>query len=156
LGGDVEAPEPGQAPAENRRGEQARRDEEAEPDAEDDDPDGESDEPEEPGDDTGEHAADGDQEPDHPASPEEDPSAPDEQRRVPFPCPLEGAVAGTDEQTPVTLPNDPWYLEASSLTLYGLDYHGVVNVTTADGTVKQALKFTAERIDIGDLHQIVD
>ncbi|MGP4112035.1 hypothetical protein ACTWP5_14110 [Streptomyces sp. 4N509B] len=74
----------------------------------------------------------------------------------PFPCPEERQVAGVDEDTALVLPNDEWYLEASSLTLYGLDYHGVVNVTTANGTTKQVLKFTAERVDIGDLHQIVD
>ncbi|UCM90568.1 hypothetical protein [Streptomyces marincola] len=86
----------------------------------------------------------------------DDPFAPDAQGREAFPCPIEGAVPGTAEQTPVTLPNDPWYLEASYLTLAGLRYHGVVNVTTQDGTTKQVLKFTAEKVDIGDLHQIVD
>ena len=85
-----------------------------------------------------------------------DPFAPDAQGRLPFPCPEELRVPGTDEQTPLILPAQPWYLDASYLTLRGLDYHGVVNVTTADGTVKQVLKFTAELIDIGDLHQIVD
>jgi hypothetical protein len=84
------------------------------------------------------------------------PTSPDAQGREPFPCPVERSVPGTDEQTPLTLPNEPWFLQASSLYLRGLDYHGVVNVTTADGTVKQALKFTAELVDIGDLHQIVD
>ncbi|MDT0341372.1 hypothetical protein [Streptomyces litchfieldiae] len=86
----------------------------------------------------------------------EDPFAPDAEGREPFPCPVEELVAGTDEQTPLPLPNEPWYLEATYLTLRGLSYHGVVNVTTADGTVKQVLKFTAEKVDIGDLHQIVD
>ncbi|RKN40876.1 hypothetical protein D7294_17535 [Streptomyces hoynatensis] len=85
-----------------------------------------------------------------------DPFAPDDQGRLPYPCPLELEVAGTGEQTPMTLPNDPWYLQASSLLLRGLHYHGVVNVVTADGSVKQVLKFTAEKVDIGDLHQIVD
>ncbi|TDC26966.1 hypothetical protein E1265_02970 [Streptomyces sp. 8K308] len=85
-----------------------------------------------------------------------DPLAPDEQGRLPFPCPEELSVPGTDEQTALVLPDEPWYLDATSLTLRGLDYHGVVNVTTANGTVKQVLKFTAEKIDIGDLHQIVD
>ncbi len=85
-----------------------------------------------------------------------DPFAPDAQGREPFPCPVEESVPGTGEQTPITLPNDPWYLEATYLTLAGLQYHGVVNVTTADGSTKQVLKFTAEKVDIGDLHQIVD
>ncbi|WP_436981223.1 hypothetical protein [Streptomyces sp. enrichment culture] len=73
----------------------------------------------------------------------------------PFPCPEKTHVAGTDEQTPAQVANDPWYLEASSLTLKGLDYKGVVNITTPDGRTKQALKFTASGLDIGDLHQIV-
>lgn len=73
-----------------------------------------------------------------------------------FPCVVENKQKGKDEQTPVTLPDDPWHLESSGLTLRGLDYVGVVNVTTQGGRTKQALKFTADSIDIGDLHQIVD
>jgi hypothetical protein len=72
-----------------------------------------------------------------------------------FPCVEEKKSAGKDEQTPNVLPNDPWKLEASSLSLHGLDYKGVVNVRTQDGGTKQALKFTADSLDIGDLHQIV-
>ncbi|RMI37439.1 hypothetical protein EBN88_19045 [Streptomyces triticirhizae] len=74
----------------------------------------------------------------------------------PFPCPEELRVPGEDEQTAFTLPDDSWYLDATYLTLRGLSYHGVVNVTTASGNVKQVLKFTADKLDIGDLHQIVD
>ncbi|GAB2875967.1 hypothetical protein GCM10022245_08810 [Streptomyces mayteni] len=85
-----------------------------------------------------------------------DPFAPDDLGRLPFPCPEERRVPGTDERTPLVLPDQPWYLDATYLTLRGLDYHGVVNVTTANGSVKQVLKFTADLIDIGDLHQIVD
>ncbi|AJE82243.1 hypothetical protein SLNWT_1867 [Streptomyces albus] len=86
----------------------------------------------------------------------EDPMAPDENGKKPFPCPVEKKVAGDDEQTPVQLPNQPWFLEASSLTLKGLDYKGVVNVKQANGKVKQALKFTVDSgTDIGDLHQTV-
>ncbi|MGI5348722.1 hypothetical protein ACQEU8_11080 [Streptomyces sp. CA-250714] len=73
----------------------------------------------------------------------------------PFPCPEKTSVEGQDEQTPAQVPNDPWYLEASSLTLKGLDYEGVVNIRTPDGRSKQALKFTADAVDIGDLHQLV-
>jgi hypothetical protein len=73
-----------------------------------------------------------------------------------YPCVVENKQKGKDEQTPVTLPDDPWHLESSGLTLRGLDYVGVVNVTTQGGRTKQALKFTADSIDIGDLHQIVD
>ncbi|MCF6524955.1 hypothetical protein [Streptomyces sp. JJ36] len=72
-----------------------------------------------------------------------------------FPCVEEKKVAGEGEQTPATLPNQPWRLEASSLALHGLDYKGVYNVRTADGSSKQVLKFTADSVDIGDLHQIV-
>lgn len=73
----------------------------------------------------------------------------------PYPCPEKADVAGSDEQTPAQVPDDPWNLEASSLTLKGLDYKGVVNITTANGKTKQALKFTASGLDIGDLHQTV-
>ncbi|MFC4493827.1 hypothetical protein ACFPA8_06725 [Streptomyces ovatisporus] len=73
-----------------------------------------------------------------------------------FPCVEAKKDPGEDEQTPATLPNDPWTLEASSLGLHGLDYKGVVNLRTANGKTKQALKFTAKSVDIGDLHQIVD
>ncbi|MFJ9405734.1 hypothetical protein [Streptomyces sp. NPDC101393] len=73
-----------------------------------------------------------------------------------FPCVVENKQKGKDEQTPATLPDAPWHLESSGLTLRGLDYAGVVNVTTQGGHAKQVLKFTADSIDIGDLHQIVD
>ncbi|MBZ4020620.1 hypothetical protein [Streptomyces purpurogeneiscleroticus] len=73
-----------------------------------------------------------------------------------YPCVVENKQKGKDEQTPVTLPDDPWHLESSALTLRGLNYEGVVNVTTQNGSTKQALKFTADSVDIGDLHQIVD
>lgn len=82
-------------------------------------------------------------------------SKPDENGKKPFPCVEEKKVAGDDEQTPATVPNQPWYLEASSLGLHGLDYKGVVNITMPNGRTKQALKFTASGLDIGDLHQTV-
>ncbi|MFI2237647.1 hypothetical protein [Streptomyces chrestomyceticus] len=85
-----------------------------------------------------------------------DPNAPDADGKKPFPCVEEKKVAGTAEQPPATVPNQPWYLESSGLTLRGLDYEGVVNLTMPNGRTKQALKFTADSIDIGDLHQIVD
>lgn len=83
-------------------------------------------------------------------------AAEDQDGKKPFPCVEEKKDPGTDERTPVVLPNQPWYLDASSVTLRGLKYHGVVNLTTANGKTKQALKFTADSIDIGDLHQLVD
>lgn len=73
-----------------------------------------------------------------------------------YPCVVENKQKGKDEQTPVTLPDDPWHLWATSLTLRGLDYKGVVNVTTQSGKTKQVLKFTADNADIGDLHQFVN
>ncbi|OKI09274.1 hypothetical protein A6A06_00695 [Streptomyces sp. CB02923] len=85
-----------------------------------------------------------------------DPNAPDADGKKPFPCVEEKKAAGKDEQAPATVPVQPWYLESSGLTLRGLDYEGVVNLTMPNGRTKQALKFTADSIDIGDLHQIVD
>ncbi|NJP65855.1 hypothetical protein [Streptomyces spiramenti] len=90
------------------------------------------------------------------AAPEaDDPFAPDAAGRVPYPCPEERDVPGIDEETVQVLPDAPWLLEASHMTLRGLEYHGVVNVRTSGGAVKQALKFTAAALDIGDLHQVV-
>ncbi|MET8136575.1 hypothetical protein [Streptomyces sp. NPDC005251] len=71
-------------------------------------------------------------------------------------CPV-----ATDDQggvdNPVTLPVDPWYLNASSLLLKGADYQGIVKVRTADGTVKKVLKYViSDGTDIGDLHQTVE
>jgi hypothetical protein len=86
----------------------------------------------------------------------DDPQAADDSGKPAFPCVEEKKVAGDNEQAPVTLPNQPWKLESSLLALHGLDYKGVVNLRTANGSTKQALKFTASSIDIGDLHQIVD
>ncbi|MEU7222579.1 hypothetical protein [Streptomyces chrestomyceticus] len=85
-----------------------------------------------------------------------DPNTPDADGKKPFPCVEEKKVAGKAEQPPAAVPNQPWYLESSGLTLRGLDYAGVVNLTMPNGRTKQALKFTADSIDIGDLHQIVD
>ncbi|MFD0550332.1 hypothetical protein ACFQ0X_14930 [Streptomyces rectiviolaceus] len=86
----------------------------------------------------------------------EDPLAPDENGKKPFPCVVEKKVDGKAEQTPAPIPNQPWNLEASSLTLKGADYQGVVNLTMPNGKSKQALKYVVQNTDIGDLHQIVD
>ncbi|MGV2917212.1 hypothetical protein [Streptomyces alfalfae] len=86
----------------------------------------------------------------------EDPMAPDANGKKPFPCVVEKKVEGKGEQTPVPIPNQPWHLEASSLTLKGADYQGVVNLTMPDGRTKQALKYVVQNTDIGDLHQIVE
>ncbi|MFG3526406.1 hypothetical protein ACGF8B_06665 [Streptomyces sp. NPDC047917] len=73
-----------------------------------------------------------------------------------FPCPTADpeALAAADLETGVPLlPDDPWILESSMLTLNGLDYEGIVEVKTYGGKVKKVLKFTAKSIDIDNLHQ---
>ncbi|MFD7408039.1 hypothetical protein ACFV7R_36535 [Streptomyces sp. NPDC059866] len=61
---------------------------------------------------------------------------------------------GVDNKVP--LPDDPWFLDASSLLLKGADYQGIVEVKTANGTVKKVLKYViSDGTDIGDLHQTV-
>ncbi|WP_327326152.1 hypothetical protein OG735_29450 [Streptomyces sp. NBC_01210] len=75
-----------------------------------------------------------------------------------FPCPTSDpkALAAADlEQGIPLLPDDPWILESSMLTLKGLDYKGIVEVKTGSGKVKKVLKFTASGVDIKDLHQLV-
>ncbi|MGF0170097.1 hypothetical protein ACQF36_06090 [Streptomyces sp. Marseille-Q5077] len=72
----------------------------------------------------------------------------------------ENCPAATDEEggvdNPVPLPDDPWFLNASSLLLKGADYQGIVKVKTADGTTKKVLKYViSDGTDIGDLHQTV-
>nr|WP_237537334.1 hypothetical protein [Streptomyces sp. SID2999] len=63
-------------------------------------------------------------------------------------------VGGIDNKQ--LLADDPWYLNASSLLLKGADYQGVVQVRTANGTVKKVLKYViSDGTDIGDLHQTV-
>ncbi|MGW2279588.1 hypothetical protein [Streptomyces sp. NPDC001770] len=84
-----------------------------------------------------------------------DEDIPDGAKR-PFPCPTEDpeALAAAELEPGIPLlPTDPWILQSSLLTLTGLDYAGIVEVKTADGTVKKVLKFTADSIDIKDLHQ---
>ncbi|WP_328479646.1 hypothetical protein OHS71_13600 [Streptomyces sp. NBC_00377] len=73
----------------------------------------------------------------------------------------EDCPAATDDEggidNKIRLPDDPWYLNASSLLLKGADYQGVVKVKTANGTVKEVLKYViSDGTDIGDLHQTVD
>ncbi|MFM9446836.1 hypothetical protein [Streptomyces acidiscabies] len=73
-------------------------------------------------------------------------------------CP---AVATDDEaegiDNKMRLPDDPWYLNASGLTLKGADYQGIVKVKTANGTVKEVLKYViSDGTDIDDLHQTVN
>ncbi|MBT2466502.1 hypothetical protein J7E97_01145 [Streptomyces sp. ISL-66] len=78
--------------------------------------------------------------------------------KQPFPCPTYDAKALADaelEQGIPLLPDEPWYLDSSLLTLYGLDYEGIVEVKTAGGKTKKVLKFTADSLDIKDLYQTV-
>lgn len=76
-----------------------------------------------------------------------------------FPCPEHDADALANaeyEDTPSRLPDQPWKMKASTLSLHGLDYHGIVKVRTHNGQLKKVLKFTAKGVDIKDLHQIVE
>lgn len=75
-----------------------------------------------------------------------------------FPCPTADpeALANAKAEPGIPLlPDDPWILESSRLTLNGLDYHGIVEVKTGSGKTKKVLKFTATGVDIKDLHQLV-
>ncbi|MFD5340538.1 hypothetical protein [Streptomyces hawaiiensis] len=85
------------------------------------------------------------------ASPSPSPSATTDPDDCPAATDAEG---GVDNKVP--LPDDPWFLNASSLTLKGADYQGIVEVRTANGTVKKVLKYViSDGTDIGDLHQTV-
>lgn len=78
--------------------------------------------------------------------------------KEPFPCPTydaEALAAAELEQGIPLLPDEPWYLDSSLLTLYGLDYEGIVEVKTGSGKIKTVLKFTADSLDIKDLYQTV-
>jgi hypothetical protein len=91
----------------------------------------------------------------------------DDAEATPSPSPsestdLDDCFVATDDESGVekgipALPSEPWYLNASSLTLKGADYQGIVKVRTADGKVKEVLKYVVSGgTDIGDLHQTVD
>ncbi|MFJ4469252.1 hypothetical protein ACIP2X_17410 [Streptomyces sp. NPDC089424] len=70
-------------------------------------------------------------------------------------CPLATDVEGGIDNE-ILLPDDPWFLDASSLKLKGADYQGIVKVKTASGNVKEVLKYViSDGTDIGDLHQTV-
>ncbi|MFJ5288065.1 hypothetical protein [Streptomyces sp. NPDC088348] len=74
-----------------------------------------------------------------------------------YPCPTADpkALAAADlEQGIPALPDDPWTLKSSMLTLNGLDYKGIVEVRTGSGKIKKVLKFTSSSLDIKDLHQM--
>ncbi|MFE5515688.1 hypothetical protein ACFQ9J_34730 [Streptomyces sp. NPDC056529] len=74
-----------------------------------------------------------------------------------FPCPErdDAALAAAELEPGIPLlPDEPWRLESSLLTLSGLKYHGIVEVKTYGGKVKKVLKFTATTVKIKDLHQM--
>lgn len=74
-----------------------------------------------------------------------------------YPCPTADpkALAAADQETGIpSLPDDPWTLKSSMLTLSGLDYKGIVEVRTSSGKIKKVLKFTSSSVDIKDLHQL--
>ncbi|MFF4018357.1 hypothetical protein [Streptomyces sp. NPDC001843] len=63
-------------------------------------------------------------------------------------------VSGVDNN--ILVADDPWYLDASSLTLNGADYQGIVEVRTASGATKKVLKYVISGgTQIVDLHQTV-
>ncbi|MGW7429944.1 hypothetical protein ACWGIN_10345 [Streptomyces sp. NPDC054861] len=74
-----------------------------------------------------------------------------------FPCPEadpEALAAAELEPGIPLLPDEPWKLNSTMLTLKGLKYHGIVEVKTGSGKIKKVLKFTAsDGVDIKDLHQ---
>ncbi|MDK9494618.1 hypothetical protein QEZ40_002296 [Streptomyces katrae] len=113
-----------------------------------------------PKDETGKTAKDAEKDADG-ASPSPSPSTSattDPDGKQPFPCPTFDAEAFANaklEPGIPLLPDEPWYLDSSLLTLYGLDYEGIVEVKTAGGKVKKVLKFTADSLDIKDLYQTV-
>ncbi|MEO3764516.1 hypothetical protein [Streptomyces sp. B5E4] len=88
-----------------------------------------------------------------------DGTAADADGKKPFPCPTAdpGALANAAPEPGLPLlPDDPWRLESTRLTLQGLTYHGIVEVRTYGGKVKKVLKYTADDgVDIRDLHQTV-
>ncbi|MFJ5711103.1 hypothetical protein [Streptomyces sp. NPDC093105] len=76
-----------------------------------------------------------------------------------FPCPErdDAALAAAELEPGIPLlPDEPWRLESTMLTLSGLKYHGIVEVKTYGGQEKKVLKFTATYVGIKDLHQITE
>jgi hypothetical protein len=76
-----------------------------------------------------------------------------------YPCPTYDAKAlaeATTEGGIPLLPDAPFTLKTTKLTLHGLNYDGIVQVRTWSGQTKDVLKFTATGIDIKDLWQIVE
>ncbi|MFD6971790.1 hypothetical protein [Streptomyces sp. NPDC059949] len=111
-----------------------------------------------PKDETGEATEDKDEDKSEDKDKDETEATKDPDGKEPFPCPTYDAQALADaelEKGIPLLPDEPWYLDSSLLTLYGLDYHGIVEVKTGSGKTKKVLKFTADSLDIKDLYQTV-
>ncbi|WP_308436748.1 hypothetical protein [Streptomyces poonensis] len=91
------------------------------------------------------------------SSPAVTPSPSESSTVDPDDCPVATDEEGGLEEGIPALPDDPWYLDASSLLLKGARYEGIVKVKTASGTVKEVLKYVVTKgTDIGDLHQTVE
>ncbi|WP_369383473.1 hypothetical protein [Streptomyces sp. cg36] len=78
--------------------------------------------------------------------------------KQPFPCPTPDPKALANAKLAAgvpLLPDQPWILKTSMLALGGLDYQGIVEVKTGSGKTKKVLKFTADTVDIDNLHQLV-
>ncbi|WP_411108389.1 hypothetical protein [Streptomyces sp. c-19] len=76
-----------------------------------------------------------------------------------FPCPErdDAALAAAELEPGIPLlPDEPWRLESTKLSLSGLKYHGIVEVKTYSGKIKKVLKFTATEVGIRDLHQLTE
>ncbi|MEU7294816.1 hypothetical protein AB0A76_16605 [Streptomyces exfoliatus] len=76
-----------------------------------------------------------------------------------FPCPErdDAALAAAELESGIPLlPDEPWRLESTKLSLSGLKYHGIVEVKTYSGKIKKVLKFTATEVGIRDLHQLTE
>ncbi|MBH1933744.1 hypothetical protein I5Q34_05445 [Streptomyces sp. AV19] len=86
-------------------------------------------------------------------SPSATPSPTATGEKTPKPCPT--TKAGPDRQQ-AGFANNPWFLEASKLTLRGLTYEGIKEITTIGGQKKSVVKFTADGLDIKDLHALVN
>ncbi|MET8506397.1 hypothetical protein ABZV60_17305 [Streptomyces sp. NPDC004787] len=88
--------------------------------------------------------------------PTKDEAVPDGAKpRFPCPEPDPEALAAAELETGMPLlPDEPWRLETSTLELRGLKYHGIVEVKTGSGKIKKVLKFTADEVDIWNLHQL--
>ncbi|WP_436773111.1 DUF6114 domain-containing protein [Yinghuangia sp. YIM S09857] len=73
--------------------------------------------------------------------------------KPPYPCPTQVPLAANRAATggPV-LPDEPWILRSSLLAMAGMDYKGVVDVTTGSGKTKPVLKFEVSGgVDIWNL-----